>query len=120
MKDTTTTQTPPKSAEQLIQDVRRRTRRRFSAEEKIRIVIEGLKREMPVSDLCRQEGIPSAIYYSWLKDFMEAGKARLRGDVVRSATTEDVGHLRRENDRLKTIVADQMLEVTLLKKSLIS
>ena len=120
MKDTSATQVPPKNAEHFIQDVRRKTRRRFTAEEKIRIVIEGLKREIPVSDLCRREGIPSAIYYTWLKDFMEAGKSRLRGDTTRSATSEDVDKLRRENDRLKTIVADQMLEVTLLKKSLIS
>lgn len=115
------TDTATKSAEtadQFIQKVRRATRRKFGADEKIRIILEGLKREVSTAELCRRERIHPHIYYSWLKDFMEGGKARLRKDGAREATAEDVGVLRRENERLKLIVADQMLEVTLLKKSL--
>jgi transposase len=117
----TTTETPARpaeTAEQFVQKMKRATRRKFGAEEKIRIILEGLKREVSTSELCRRERIHPHIYYSWLKDFMEGGKARLRKDGVRDATVEDVAGLRRENDRLKTIVADQVLEVTLLKKSL--
>lgn len=114
------TQTAPETAEQLIRQVRRATRRRFTAEEKIRIVMEGLKREVPVKDLCRQEGIGAAIYYSWLKDFMEAGKARLKGDSIRQANRAEVEARNQENERLKQILADQALEIHLLKKSLLS
>jgi transposase len=109
---------PAETADQFIQKVRRATRRKYGADEKIRIILEGLKREVSTADLCRRERIHPHIYYSWLKDFMEGGKARLRKDGAREATAEDVGGLRRENDRLKTIVADLMLEVTLLKKSM--
>jgi transposase len=106
------------STAKLIREVRAQTRRRFSAEDKIRIVLEGFRKEIPVSDLCRREGISSALYYSWLKDFMEAGKARLKGDTLRDATQGEVKELRRENARLKELVGEQALEIQLLKKSL--
>jgi transposase len=106
------------SAAKLIREVRAQTRRRFSAEDKIRIVLEGFRKEMPVSDLCRREGISSALYYSWLKDFMEAGKVRLKGDTLRDATQSEVKGLRQENARLKELVGEQALEIQLLKKSL--
>ena len=108
----------PGSTAKLIREVRAQTRRRFSAEDKIRIVLEGFRKEIPVSDLCRREGISSALYYSWLKDFMEAGKARLKGDTLRDATQGEVKELRRENARLKELVGEQALEIELLKKSL--
>ncbi len=110
--------TTPGSTAKLIREVRAQTRRRFSAEDKIRIVLEGFRKEIPVSDLCRREGISSALYYSWLKDFMEAGKARLKGDTLRDATQGEVKELRRENARLKELVGEQALEIQLLKKSL--
>ena len=110
--------TTPGSTSKLIREVRAQTRRRFSAEDKIRIVLEGFRKEMPVSDLCRREGISSALYYSWLKDFMEAGKARLKGDTLRDATQGEVKGLRQENGRLKELVGEQALEIQLLKKSL--
>ena len=110
--------TTPGSTAKLIREVRAQTRRRFSAEDKIRVVLEGFRKEMPISDLCRREGISSALYYSWLKDFMEAGKARLKGDTLRDATQGEVKELRRENARLKELVGEQALEIQLLKKSL--
>ena len=110
--------TTPGSTAKLIREVRAQTRRRFSAEDKIRVVLEGFRKEMPISDLCRREGISSALYYSWLKDFMEAGKARLKGDTLRDATQGEVKGLRRENSRLKELVGEQALEIQLLKKSL--
>ena len=108
----------PGSTAKLIREVRAQTRRRFSAEDKIRVVLEGFRKEIPVSDLCRKEGISSALYYSWLKDFMEAGKARLKGDTLRDATHSEVKSLRQENMRLKELVGEQALEIQLLKKSL--
>ena len=108
----------PGSAAKLIRQVNRQTRRRFSSEDKIRIVLEGFLKELPISDLCRRESISSALYYSWLKDFMEAGKARLKGDSLRDATNTEVKDLRAENARLKELVGDQALELQLLKKSL--
>ncbi|MFH0797019.1 MAG: transposase [Candidatus Omnitrophota bacterium] len=93
----------PGSAARLIREVRRYTRRKFSSEDKIRIVLEGFRKEIPVSDLCRKESISSAIYYTWLKDFMEAGKARLKRDSLRDATSNEVRHLREENNRLKEL-----------------
>ena len=110
--------TTPGSTSKLIREVRAQTRRRFSSEDKIRIVLEGFRKEIPVSDLCRREGISSALYYSWLKDFMEAGKARLKGDTLRDATHSEVKSLRQENMRLKELVGEQALEIQLLKKSL--
>jgi transposase len=81
-------------------------------------VLEGFRKEIPVSDLCRREGISTAIYYSWLKDFMEAGKARLKGDTLRGATETEVKRLRKENARLEELVGEQALRIKLLKKSL--
>jgi transposase len=107
------------SSESFIQQVKRRTKRRYTAEDKIRIVLEGMKREMPVADLCRREGIHAHIYYTWVKNFMEAGKARLKGDTTRAADEAEVSDLKRENDRLKFLLAENMLESDLVKKSLL-
>jgi transposase len=108
----------PGSTARLIREVKTRTRKRFSAEEKIRIVLEGFRREIPVSELCRKENISSCLYYSWLKDFMEAGKSQLKGDTVRNATKSEVSGLKQENSRLKEPLGEQALEIQLLKKSL--
>ncbi len=108
----------PGSTARLIREVKTRTRKRFSAEEKIRIVLEGFRREVPVSELCRKENISSCLYYSWLKDFMEAGKSQLKGDTVRNATKSEVSGLKQENSRLKELLGEQALEIQLLKKSL--
>lgn len=105
------------TARQLIRRAKRATRRKFPAEEKIRIVMEGIRAEVSIADLCRREGIHPTIYYKWLKDFMEAGKGRLRGDARREATSDEVTHLRGENERLKQLVADLSLENLTLKKS---
>jgi transposase len=106
------------SAEHLMDRVRRRTRKKFAAEDKVRIVIEGMRREVSVSELARREGISTALYYSWLKDFMEAGKSRLKGDTLRQANEAEVRALRREIAGLKELVAEQALQLNLLKKSL--
>ena len=90
---------------QFIQQVRRTTRRKFTAEEKVRVVLEGFRRETRVSDLCRREGINPNVYYAWLKEFMEAGKARLAAETVRDATQLEVASLKRDNERLKQLVA---------------
>jgi transposase len=105
------------SAVKLIREIKRATYKRFTAEEKIRIVLEGFKREMQVSELCRKEGIASSVYYKWLKDFMEAGKSRLKGDSLREATRDEVEQLKRENEQLKKLLGEQGLELYLLKKS---
>jgi len=105
------------TARQLIRRAKRISRRKFPAEEKIRIVMEGIRAEVSVSDLCRREGIHPTVYYKWLKDFMEAGKGRLRGDAKREATSNEVQDLRQENERLKLLVADLSLENLTLKKS---
>jgi transposase len=104
-------------ARQLIRRAKRASRRKFPAEEKIRIVMEGIRAEVSIADLCRREGIHATIYYKWLKDFMEAGKGRLRGDARREATSDEVTQLRGENERLKHLVADLSLENLTLKKS---
>ena len=100
-----------------IKKVRRITRRRYTPEEKIRIVLDGFRRETPVRDLCRREGIRPNVYYAWLRDFMEAGKERLARDMVRDATRQEVDDLKRENERLKQLVAELSLKVHLLKKT---
>jgi transposase len=105
------------TARQLIRRAKQASRRRFPAEDKIRIVMEGIRAEVSVADLCRREGIYPAIYYKWLKDFMEAGKGRLRGDARREASSNEVQDLRQENERLKLLVADLSLENLGLKKS---
>lgn len=106
------------SPESVVRDIRRNTRRKFSSEEKIRIVLEGLKGEVSIAELCRREGIVSNLYYRWSKDFLEAGKKRLSGDTIREATSSEVGGLRSENDQLKQLVAELSLKNRLLKKSL--
>jgi transposase len=100
-----------------IKQVRRLTRRKFTPEEKIRIVLEGFRHEVPIRDLCRREGIRPNVYYAWLRDFMEAGKERLARDTFRDATRAEVDGVKRENERLKQLVADLSLEVHILKKS---
>jgi transposase len=105
------------SAEKVVKDIRRATRRQFSAEEKIRIVLEGLRGEDSIAELCRREGIVQNLYYRWSKDFLEAGKKRLAGDTARAATSDEVKDLRREASALKEVVAELTLENRLLKKS---
>ena len=107
-------------AERVVKDIRRKTRRQFSAEEKIRIVLEGLRGDDSIAELCRREGIAQSLYYTWSKEFMEAGKRRLAGDTSRAATTDEVKDLRREARDLKEVVAEQTLELRLLKKSMIA
>jgi transposase len=103
------------SAEKAVRDIRRKTRRRFSAEEKIRIVLEGLRGEESIASLCRREGIAANLYYKWSKEFLEAGKKRLQGDTQRAATSTEVTDLRKENSRLKEFVAETVLENRLLQ-----
>ena len=105
------------SSEQVVREVHRRTRRRFSAEEKVRIVLEGLRGEQSVAELCRREGLAPNLYYRWSKEFLEAGKKRLLGDTTREATAPEVQGLRQENTRLKQALAETVLENRLLKKS---
>jgi transposase len=113
------TSTPAKEpAEQVVSDIRRATRRQFSAEEKIRIVLQGLRGENSIAELCRRERISQNLYYRWSKEFLEAGKKRLAGDTAREATSEEVRTLRREAGALKEVVADLTLENRLLKKSM--
>ena len=104
---------------QFIKDIKRLTRRKFTAEEKIRIVLEGFRRDTPIRDLCCREGIPPSTYYAWLKDFMEAGRERLTRDTVCDATRSEVPDIRRENARLKQLVAGLSLQVHVLKKTAI-
>jgi transposase len=106
-------------AEQIVKEIRRATRRQFFAEEKIRIVLSGLRGEDSIAELCRREGIVQNLYYRWSKEFLEAGKKRLAGDIVRAATSEEVKELRREASALKEVVAELTLENRLLKKSVI-
>ena len=108
------------ATEQVVKDIRRKTRRHFSAEDKIRIVLDGLRGEDSIAELCRREGIAQSLYYTWSKEFMEAGKRRLAGDTARAATTDEVKDLRREARDLKECVADLTLENRLLKKSMIA
>jgi transposase len=105
-------------AERVVRDIRRRTRKHHSAEDKVRIVLEGLRGEESIAALCRREGIAESLYYSWSKEFLEAGKRRLAGDTARAATTDEVKALRQEARTLKEVVAEQALELRLLKKSM--
>ena len=102
---------------QLIRDIKRITRRKFTAEVKVRIVLEGFLRDTPIRDLCRREGIKPGTYYAWLKDFVEAGKERLTQDITRDATRTEIQEMKRENARLKTLVAELSLQVHVLKKT---
>jgi transposase len=106
------------SAEKTVRDIRRRTRKQYSAEEKIRIVLAGLRGEDSIAELCRREGIAEGLYYSWSKEFLEAGKKRLAGDTARNASSGEVKALRAEARDLKEALAEQMLENRLLKKSM--
>ena len=106
------------SVEKTVKNIRRRTRKKYSAEDKIRIVLEGLRGETTVAELCRREGIHSNMYYRWSKEFLEAGKQRLAGNTVREADSEEVKDLRGENDQLKQLVAELALKNRVLKKSL--
>ena len=108
------------SAEKIIKDIRRATRKQYGAEEKIRIVLEGLRGEESIAALCRREGIAESLYYTWSKEFLEAGKKRLAGDTARAATSDEVKALRKEARDLKEVVAEQALELRLLKKSMIA
>ena len=105
-------------AESIVREIRRETRKKYSAEEKIRIVLEGLRGEESISSLCRREGINPNLYYKWSKEFLEAGKRRLAGDIKRQATSLEVTGLRQENQQLKELVADLSLKNVVLKKSL--
>jgi transposase len=107
------------SADATIRDIRRKTRRKYNAEEKIRIVVEGLRGETTVAELCRREGISESLYYSWSKEFMEAGKARLSGNTKRQASSRKVDELRQENEQLKQLVAELALKNGVLKKSVV-
>ena len=106
-------------AEKVVKEIRRATRKQYSAEEKIRIVLEGLRGEDSIAELCRREGIVQNLYYRWSKEFLEGGKKRLAGDTARAASSEEVRDLRREAGALKEVVAKLILENRLLKKSTI-
>ena len=107
------------STEKAVRDIRRATRRHYSAEEKIRIVLQGLRGEDSIAELCRKEGINQNVYYRWSKEFLEAGKKRLAGDTAREATSEEVKDLRQEALGLKEVVAELLMENRLLKKSML-
>jgi len=108
------------ASDKLVKDIRRATRKHYSAEEKIRIVLDGLRGEDTIAELCRREGIAQSLYYNWSKEFLEAGKKRLAGDTARAASSGEVKDLRREARELKEVVAEQALELRLLKKSMIA
>jgi len=104
-------------SEAVVREIKRRTRKKYSSEEKIRIVVEGLRGEVSIAELCRKEGIHQNVYYKWSKDFLEAGKKRLQGDTVREATSSEVVDLKKENDQLKALVAELSLKNRVLKKT---
>ena len=106
----------PDSAEKTVRDIRRNTRRHHSAEEKIRIVLEGLRGEVSIAELCRKEGINQNLYYRWSKEFLEAGKKRLAGDTAREATSDEVKELKAEARQLKETLAEVLIENRVLKK----
>lgn len=106
------------STENFIKDIRRKTRRLFTSEQKIMIVMESLRGELSVTEICRKHGINQSMFYKWNKEFLEAGKKRLAGDTTREATSDEVADLRKENQRLKEMVADLMLRYDIVKKSL--
>jgi len=107
-----------KNSSSLISELKRKTRRNYSSEEKIRIIIDGMRGEMTIAELCRKEGISQGIYYKWSKDFMDAGKRRLTGDTMREANTSEVKELKAENRSLKELVAELSLDNRDLKKNL--
>ena len=107
------------NSEKLVKDIRRRTPKKYSSEEKIRIVLEGMRGEESIAELCRREGLNQNVYYRWSKEFLEAGKQRLAGDIKREATSTEVTDLKKENDQLKRLMADIMLKNDVLKKSVL-
>ena len=107
-----------KSSEAVVKEIRRRTRKQYSSEEKIQIVLEGLRGEISIAELCRRESINANLYYRWSKDFLEAGKKRLQGDTIREANSAEVNELRQENTQLKELVAEVTLKNRVLKKRL--
>jgi transposase len=107
-----------KKPESVIREIKRKTRRKFNSEEKIRIILEVLKGEESIAEICRREGIALSLYYKWSKTFLQAGKRRLDGDTVREANSKEVSALRQENDQLKQLVAELILKNRVLKKSL--
>ncbi len=117
MRQTTETRTSP--GEKIVKDIKRATRKHYSSEEKIRIVLDGLRGEDSIAELCRREGLNSNVYYRWSKEFLEAGKKRLAGDIIRQANSSEVTDLRREARDLKEVVAEQTLELRLLNKSML-
>ena len=106
------------SPESIVREIKRKTRRKFTAEEKIRIVLEGLRGEESITDLCRKEGIHPTMYYKWSKSFLESGKRQLNGDTIREASSSEVKELRDENDEMKMLVAEVILRNRVLKKTL--
>jgi transposase len=106
-----------KTSEALAGDIKRKTRKKYSSEEKIRIILDGLKGETTIAELCRREGINPNVYYNWSRDFLEAGKSRLQGDTLREANTNEVTEIRKENSQLKELVAELSLKNRVLKKS---
>ena len=114
-----TRKTTKTSAANTVRNIRRNTRKKYSGEEKIRIVLEGLRGEETVAELCRREGISESVYYRWSKEFLEAGKQRLVGNTKRQATSDDVVELRRENEQFKQLVAELALKNRVLKKSVL-
>ena len=107
------------SVEQTVRNIRRKTRKQYSSEEKIRIVLEGLRGERTVAELCRREGIAQSLYYKWSKEFLEAGKQRLAGNTKRQADSQEVNEMKHENEQLKQLVAELALKNRMLKKSLL-
>ena len=107
-----------KNPESVVREIKRKTRRKFNSEEKIRIILEGLKGEDSIAAICRREGIAPSLYYKWSKTFLQAGKRRLKGDTIRESNSDEVSELRQENDQLKKLVAELSLKNRVLKKSL--
>ena len=107
-----------KSPESVVREIKRKTRRKFNSEEKIRIILQGLKGEESIAAICRREGIAPSLYYKWSKTFLQAGKRRLKGDTMREANSDEVSELRQENEQLKQLVAELSLKNRVLKKSL--
>ncbi len=107
----------PQTPESVVREIKRNTRRKFNSEEKIRIILEGLKGEDSIANICRKEGIAPSVYYKWSKAFLEAGKRKLNGDTLREASSDEVRELRQENEQLKQLVAELSLTNRILKKS---
>jgi len=110
---------PTKGVEATVREIRRRRRKKYSAEEKVRIVLEGLRGEEKIAELCRREGIHQNMYYKWSQEFLEAGKQRLVGDTKREADSQEVEAMRNENEQLKAVVGELLLKNRTLKKSLL-